>query len=174
MLFRSEFDTLEEYRADIRRDQAEKGEKKANSDFEDRVIEAVVNEAEIDLPVVMVEDQKNYNMKNMEMSLAYQGLELGRYLEYIGMSLDEFNKTFEERARKEVMLQLVIEKVAEVEEIQTTEEDIQKEIASRAEKNNQTLEEYREKVSERMIENMKDSLRSLKTIEFLSQNAVRT
>ena len=167
----SEFNTLEEYRADIRRDLTEKGESKAKTDFDDRVIEAVVEAAEVDLPAVMIEDQKNYNLKNLEMSLAYQGLELAQYMQMMGISLDDFNSSFEERARKEVILQLVIEKVGKVEDIQVTEEDIAKEIEDRAAKGKKTPEEYKEKLSERSLEAMKDSLKYLKTIDFICQSA---
>ena len=167
----SEFNTLEEYRADIRRDLTEKGESKAKSDFDDRVIEAVVDAAEVDLPAVMIEDQKNYNLKNLEMSLAYQGLEVAQYIQMMGISPDDFNNSFEERARKEVILQLVVEKVGKVEDIKVTEEDLEKEIEERAAKGKKTPEEYKEKLSERSLEAMKDSLKYLKTIDFICQSA---
>jgi trigger factor len=105
------------------------------------------------------------------MRLRYQGLELNKYLEIMGMDMASFREQFKERAEKEVKTQLVIEKVGIVEGIVPTEEDTDEEIKRIAENYRQTEEEFRQHLKPDDIEYIRNTLVAKKTVDFLLENA---
>ncbi|MCL2162921.1 MAG: trigger factor [Oscillospiraceae bacterium] len=167
----SEFETLDEFKADIRKNLHEKEQKKVDREFENAVVKAVADDAGIDVPEVMIESQFEYDMKNFEISLRYQGIDIDSYLMYTRVSRAEFEKTMRERARNEVISQLVLEKVSQLESIVASEDDINKEIAERAEKVKKDVEEYKALLSEREIDSIRDNLQVGKVVDFLVENA---
>ncbi len=129
----SEFDTLEELKEDIRRRQAEANEKKAASEFENKLIDAVIENMEAEIPAEMYEVRIDEMIRDFEYRLQSQGLNLDLYLQYSGLDKDSFRKTFEAQAQRQVKIRLALEKIVEVEGIEPTEEEIEKEYARLAE-----------------------------------------
>ena len=129
----SEFDTLEELKEDIRRRQAEANEKKAASEFENKLIDAVIENMEAEIPAEMYEVRIDEMIRDFEYRLQSQGLNLDMYLQYSGLDKDSFRKTFEAQAQRQVKIRLALEKIVEVEGIEPTEEEIEKEYARLAE-----------------------------------------
>lgn len=129
----SEFDTLEELKEDIRKRQAEANEKKAASEFENKLIDAVIENMEAEIPAEMYEVRIDEMIRDFEYRLQSQGLNLDMYLQYSGLDKDSFRKTFEAQAQRQVKIRLALEKIVEVEGIEPTEEEIEKEYARLAE-----------------------------------------
>jgi trigger factor len=167
----SEFDTLEEYKADIRKKLTESAEHKAKHETEDEVIKKVVENAKIDIPEVMVENRIDSIVRDFDYRLRYQGLELSKYLEIMGRTMEEFRSEFKERAADEVKTQLVLEKVKNTEEITATEEEINEELANLAKNYNQDVEEFKKNVSADDMEYVNALVTSRKTIDLLVENA---
>lgn len=167
----SEFNTLEEYKADLKKKLLENAEHQAHHENEDNVVKMVVENATVDIPLVMIDNRIEDLIYDFSMRLRYQGLELNKYLEIMGMDMASFREQFKERAEKEVKTQLVIEKVGIVEGIVPTEEDTDEEIKRIAENYRQTEEEFRQHLKPDDIEYIRNTLVAKKTVDFLLENA---
>lgn len=120
----SEFDTLEELKADIRTKMTTANEQKAKREYEDAVIFAVCENAKIDIPQVMVDKEIDIMLRDLEERLKYQGLDLNSYYEYTNNTEEKVREYMKENAEKRVKTDLVIGKIAEVEQIDATDEEI--------------------------------------------------
>jgi len=167
----SEFDTWEEYKADLRKKMTERAEHRAHHENEDNVVAKVVENATVDIPQVMIEKHIDNLVFDFGMRLRYQGLELDRYLEAMGMDMNTFREQFRNRAEQEVKTQLVIEKISKVEAIVPTDEDTEEEIKRMAENYKQTAEEFRKHLQPDDIEYIRSTLVAKKTVDFLVENA---
>ena len=129
----SDFDTLDALKEDIRKRLAEANEKTASDAFENKLIDTVIENLEGEIPEEMYEVQIDEMIRDFEYRLNQQGLELNMYLQYTGMNRDSFRKTFEAQAQRRVKVRLALEKIVELEKIEATEEEIEKEYARLAE-----------------------------------------
>lgn len=168
----SEFDTIEAYKEDIRKKLTESAEHKAKHETEDKIVDKVVENATVDIPKVMIDNRVDRLIYDFQMRLRYQGLDIDKYLEIMGMDAETFRKQFEKNAEKEVKTQLVLEKISQTEKIDASEEDIDGEIKRLAESYNQPFEDFRKHLREDDIEYIKSSCIVGKTIDFLVQNAI--
>jgi trigger factor len=167
----SEFDTLEEYKADIKKKLTEKAEHEAHHKDEDNVVDKVVGNAVVDIPAVMVERRVDSMVYDFDMRLRYQGLDLKKYLEIMGINVDSFREQFKERAEKEVKTQLVIEKISVVEGIVPTDEETNDEIKRIAENYKQSEEDFKQHLKPDDIEYIKNTIVARKTVDFLLEHA---
>lgn len=167
----SEFDTLEQYKEDLRKKLVENAEHKAHHENEDNVVEKVVENAIVEIPPVMVEKRVDDLIYDFEMRLRYQGLELQKYLEIMGMDMKAFREQFSKRAEQEVKTQLVIEKIGVEEAIIPTDEDTSEEIKKLAESYKQSEEEFRQHLKPDDIEYIRSNLIARKTVDLLLENA---
>lgn len=120
----SEFDTLDEVKADIRKKKEEANELKAKGEYEDAVVDAVSTNAKIDVPEIMVKKETDNMIKDLEMRLKYQGLDLESYYKYTNNTEEKVREYMKETAEKRVRVDLVVEKIAKVENITATEEEL--------------------------------------------------
>ncbi|MFZ5988121.1 MAG: trigger factor [Bacillota bacterium] len=167
----SEFDTLAEYKEDIRKKLEESAEHKAKHETEDRVINKVVENAAVEIPQVMIEKHIDSLMRDFDMRLSYQGLNLEKYLTIMGMDYNTFRSQFAVRAEKEVKTQLVLEKVSKVENVDASEEEVNEEIKKLAENYKQNEEDFKKHLRDDDIEYIKGTLVIRKTVELLVENA---
>jgi len=167
----SEFDTLEEYMNDIRATILKKNEEKASQDFENACIEKIMENATIDLPQVMIERRIDALINDMDMKLKYQGLDVKKYMEYVGMSEKDFREQHVERAGKEIRAQLCIEKISQIEAFDISQEEVDAEIEKIAEQYKQSAEELKKQLLEADIEHIKRDISMKKTIDFVVSNA---
>ncbi|ACL75187.1 trigger factor [Ruminiclostridium cellulolyticum] len=167
----SEFDTLEEYKNDLRNKLEESAKSKAERDNEESVIQAVVGNATVDIPNVMVEKHIDAMARDFDMRLRYQGLDLQRYLEIMGTDFEGFREQFRERAANEVKIQLVIEKISKVENVEATDADVEEEITKTAEAYKQPVEELKKTLRPEDLEYVKNDIAFRKTIKILVDNA---
>jgi len=165
----SEFDTLEEYKSDIRKKLEERASQEAERKYENEIIRKAVENAEVDIPEVMVERQINNILKRLEMALAYQGINMKSYMEIMGLDEKKMREDYRERALEEVKTDLVLEKIAQTEKIEASDEEVEKEIVEMAEKYNQKPEEFKKHLQNDDIEYIKDTIIRRKTIELMKQ-----
>jgi len=167
----SEFDTLEEYKNDIRATILKKNEEIATQKYENECIEKIMEGATIDLPNAMVERRIDALIQDMDMRLKYQGLDVKKYMEYMGMDEKEFRAQHAERAEKEVRAQLCIEKISQIEDFEITQEDLDAEIEKIAAQYKQTAEDLRKQLLEADLEYIKRDIAMKKTIDFIVASA---
>ena len=165
----SEFDTLEEYKADIKKKLEEKAQQEAERKYENEIIKKAVENAEVDIPEVMVERQIGNIIKRLEMALAYQGINMQSYMEIMGLDENKLHEEYRERAYEEVKTELVLEKIAQAEKVEASEEEIEKEIEEMAERYSQKPEEFKKHLQNDDIEYIKDTIIRRKTIELMKQ-----
>ena len=125
----SEFDTLEELRADLKNKLNEAAESKADFQFRQDLVDMAVGNAEVEIPEVMINTQLNETIRGMDNRLASQGINLETYLQYTNSSLPELREQMRPEAEKKVRTNLVLETIAKNEGIQATEEEIKEESA---------------------------------------------
>lgn len=167
----SEFDTLEEYKSDMRNKLEETAAHKAEHENEENVIRKVTENATIEIPKVMIEKQIDAMAKDFDMRLRQQGLELQKYLEIMGMDFEGFRGQFAERAENEVKVQLVIEKISEVENTEVSDEEADDEIKKMAEIYKQSAEDLKKSLRPEDMEYVKKDIAFRKTIKLLIENA---
>ncbi|WP_102401086.1 trigger factor [Haloimpatiens massiliensis] len=120
----SEFDTLEEVKADIRKKMEEANELRAKREYEEQVINAVCDNAKIEIPVVMVDKETDMMLKDLEMRLRYQGLDLETYYQYTDNTEEKVRDYMKETAEKRVKTNLTLEEIGKVEAVEVTEEEL--------------------------------------------------
>jgi trigger factor len=168
----SEFDTLDELKADIRKKREEESKRLEKQQYEDDVINKIVENATVDIPEVMVDAQINIMLRDFDYQLKYQGLNLEAYLQYMNMDMDKLKESYKEVAKSRVKSQLVLEKIAEAEGVAATEEDINAEIEKTAKHYQQDLEKFKATLKEDEVSYIKDGIIVQKTIDFLVENSV--
>jgi len=164
---------LDELKADIRKNLEERAEKSDKAAFEDATVRAVCDNAEVEIPEVMVDNEVETMAQDQAMRMSQQGIELDMYLNYIGQSMDEFRESLKPMARVRVKSALVIEAITEKINPEVTDEDYEKEIESMAEAYRMSAEDVKNAIGEDS-EFLKDSIRGRKTVEYLTSKAVKT
>ena len=168
----SEFDTLEELKEDIKRKKTEEAERIAKNEYENNVIKKVVENAKVDIPEVMIDNQIESMIRDFDYQLRYQGLDLDSYLKYMNISYEEMKESYKETAEDRVKTQLVMEAITKAENIEVTDEELESEIEKTAKQYNQEIEKFKKTLRERDIEYIKEGLQLQKTIDFLVDNSV--
>ncbi|NTV90886.1 MAG: trigger factor [Clostridiales bacterium] len=168
----SEFDTLAEYKEDIRKKLVERAEHNAEHQNEESVIEKVVANATVEIPEVMVSKRVDELVYDFAMRLQYQGLDIQKYMEIMGMDIDTFKGQFTKRAEQEVRVQIVLEKIAKEEKITIGEDEANAEFTKLAEGYNMERSEFIKQLRAEDISNIESSLKVKKAVEFLVSNAV--
>ncbi|MBS6475287.1 MAG: trigger factor [Clostridiales bacterium] len=166
----SEFDTLEDYKKDIAAKQKEKNDARAQTEFENALIDKICEEATVEIPDSMVQRQLDYQIRDMEMRLSYQGLKMEDYLKYTGTTMEQMRALYKDDAAATVKRQLVIEAIKNAENIAADEESIDKEIARYAEMFKKDAAEYKATLKEDELEYISESVAVNKTLEFIKAN----
>ena len=128
----SDFDTLDEYKADIRKKLQEKKEQDAKVENENNVIEKVVENAQMELPQPMVDTQAREMVENYARRLQSQGLNINDYMKYTGMTPEKLMEQMRPEAEKRIKTRLVLEKVVEVENVEVSDEKLDEQINERS------------------------------------------
>ena len=164
----SEFDTFEEYKADVAKKLREANKAKAKQEMEDSIIDKVVEGTEIDIPEVMIENSIEGSLRDFATQLSYQGLDFKQYLQYTGSTVDSIKEQFRPDAEKKVKTSLVLEKIAKTENIEATDKDVDEVINKYAEQTKMSVDEVKKYIK---VEDIKESKIIEKTIDFLVKNA---
>jgi trigger factor len=167
----SEFDTLEEYKNSIRENLQKNLEEESKINFENEVLEKVAQNATLEIPEVMIHNRIDEMVKDLERNLKNQGVNLEMYMKILGMDETKIREDFKERAEKEVKVSLVIEEISKVENIQMTDEDLDKRVEEISEKYKETAENIKKVIEQDGKEAISSDIIFRKTIDLLVQNA---
>jgi trigger factor len=167
----SEFDTLEEYKASIKTELEESSKESAEAAQRDKVIEAVAALIDVDIPEKMIDGEVDGMLKDFDQQLKYQGLSLEQYIQFTGGKIDDLKVQMRPDALMRVKTGMVIDKVAEQENLVASDEEIDAEIARIAEIQNKTVEETKKIFEQNDFEYIKENLKSKKAVDFLVSQA---
>ena len=167
----SEFDTLAEYREDVKKNLTEKKEKEAASAKENAAVEKAVENAQMDIPDAMVLTQARQMVDDFGRRMQQQGLTLEQYFQYTGLTLDKMIEDSKPQALKRIQTRLVLEKIAEVENIQPTEEEVDEEISKMAEMYKMEADKLKGLFGEAEMTQMKKDMAVQKAVTFLAEEA---
>ena len=164
----SEFDTLAEYKADLKAKIQKRKEAEADRVFEGKLADALVEKLEVALPEAMVNAEAENMLRDYDMNLRQNGLDLKTYLKYTGKELNDLREDFKPRAEKQLKLRLALEKIAQKENLSVTEEEIKKEIADLAAAYNMSADDVKAYVAKEDLEN---DLLSRKAMDLVKSTA---
>ncbi len=163
----TEFESLEELKNDIKAKLQEKADSEAKEEMKNAVVNAIAEKVEIEIPKSMIESQIDRQLEEINMQLSYQGWSLEKFAELSGQSIDEIREARREEAEKLVKNTLIIEKIAELENVEVTEEDVDKDMENFAKIYNMDLAKIKSAIGEAEIEGIKNRLKNEKTVELL-------
>jgi len=165
----TEFETVEEYRNDIKTKLEEAAAKQAEASFENALMEKLIEKVDSPIPNCMFESRIDAIVNNFNQQLRQQGMDLKLYFQYTGMDMDSFRETYRDRAENEVKLRLALEKIAELENIEISDEEINNSLAELAASNNMDVETIKSFIpyNEYVLD-----LRVQKAVELVKENAV--
>lgn len=168
----SEFETLEEFKADLRQKLEEQAKQEEENYKRDRVAEKAAEKAEIDIPQVMIDHEVEHMVQDFEQRLRFQGLDLDNYFKFTGSSMEQLKEQFKEDAEKRVRISLTIEAIGKAENIEVTEEDIDKELDKMAELYSQDKEQLKKVFqSQGSLDRIKTDIQFRKTLDFLVEHS---
>ncbi len=167
----SEFDTLDELKADLKAKTLERKQKAADEEVENDLVSQIVDSIKGEIPEAMFENRLNQSVEEFAYRLQSQGLDLQTYLKYTNSTIDDFKATFRPQAEGQVKFRLALEKIVELEKIEATEDEINAQIEKMAADYNMTADQIKAAVPASEI--AKD-LAVGKAIDFIKENAVIT
>lgn len=167
----SDFNTLDEYRANIRKELEEQAEENFKNEKQTVVLKKAMENAEIDIPKAMIEEELNYLMQQVRYRMAYSGVNMEDYLKYTGTTLQKFRENYRAQAEAEVRKDLVVDAIVKTENIEVTDDELNKEIEKYAKEAGKTDEEYRKTLNDDMLANIREYLKREKVPEMLVSNA---
>lgn len=168
----SEFETLADYKADVKKKLEETAENKAKVETENAIIAKVVENAEFEVPEAMKEAQIDRMINDFAQRMQYQGMNLDMYFQYTGLTMEMLRAQFDKQAVDQINSSLVLEAIMNKEGIETGPEELELELVDMSKKYNMELDKLKELISEPEMENMKKDLAIQKTITMLVNNAV--
>lgn len=168
----SEFDTMEQFRADVKAKLEKAAEDKAKAETENRVVEKAIESAKFEIPDAMLEAQIDNIARDFEQRLSYQGMNLDMYLQYTGQNMEAFRAQFADQAKKQVEGSLVLEAIQKAEGIEAGPEETELHLVDMSKKYNMELDKLKELLGDAEMESIKNEIALQKTIEMLVNNAV--
>ena len=167
----SEFDTLAEYRENVKKTLTEKKEKEAETAKENAAIDKAIENAQMDIPELMIQTQCRQMMDDFGRRMQSQGLSMEQYFQFTGMTADKMMEDMKPQALKRIQTRLVLEKIAEVEDIQITEEETDAEIAKMAEAYKMEADKIKEILGDEQLEQLKKDLAVQKAVTVVAETA---
>ena len=167
----SEFDTLAEYKEHVKTNLVERKENEAKRAKEDAAVDKAIENAQMDIPEAMLKTQCRQMLDDFSRRMQSQGLSMEQYFQFTGMTADKMMEDMKPQALKRIQTRLVLEKVAEVENIQPTEEEVNEEIAKMAEAYKIEADKLKELLGERELEQMKKDMAVQKAVTVIADAA---
>lgn len=167
----SEFDTLDEYKADIKAKLEESAQARAGYEQRNAMLETIYNATEIDIPPVMIEDQVQSMLAELEQQIRYQGMDMTAYLKYTGKTMSALQEGLKPDAEKKVKSRLILEAIAKAEKIEPSQEEIETELTEMAAMYRMELEKLKENFGPENQKYLEQDIRLKKTVDFLIENA---
>ena len=168
----SEFDTLAEYKEDVKKNLTEKKAEDARRAKEDAAVDKVIENAQMDIPEAMIETQTRQMLDDFARIMQSQGLSMEQYFQFTGQSVEKMMEDMKPQALKRIQTRLVLEKIAEVENIQPTEEEVNEEISKMAEMYKMEADKLKDLIGENEMEQMKKDMAVQKAVTLVADAAV--
>ena len=168
----SDFDTLEEYKADVRKKVEEKKAADAKAKKEDAVIEKIIEGATMEIPDAMVETQAERMVDEFAQRLQMQGLSMEQYMQFTGGNVQAMVEQSKPQALKRIQSRLVLDAVVAAENLTATDEEVDAELAKMAEQYNMEVEKLKEMFAEEDMKSIRDDLAVQKAVELVTDAAV--
>ena len=168
----SEFDTLEEYKEDVKKGIADKKADAARQEKQEKIITQVVENAEMDIPDPMVTTQARQMMDQFAQQMQMNGLSMAQYFQFTGLTADSLLEQMKPQALRNIQNRLVLEAIAEAENFEASEEEVEAEFAKLAEKYGMTVEKIKELFADEQKEGIKSDLAAQKALDLITEAAV--
>jgi len=168
----SEFDTIEELRADIKAKLTEQGTMRAELETKDLILEKIYEANEFDVPEVMVEDQLEEMLKEFEREIKQKGFKLEQFFQITGQAPNELREKIKVDARKRVKMKLIIQNIARIQGFTASEEETEEELKKMAEQYGMEEDKLRDVLGEFQIKLLKDDIKNKKAVDYIYSNAV--
>lgn len=168
----SEFDTLDEYKADIKATLQVKKEKAAKNTKEGLVIDKIIENASMEVPDPMVETTKEQMVQEFAQQISYQGLSIEQYFQFTGMSKEKFLESATPEALRRIQSRLVLEAIAKAEDIQVTEEELEEELKKMTEMYQMDLEQLKGLVGDSEKKAIMQDIAVQKAVDLVTEAAV--
>ncbi len=165
----TEFDTVDELKADFKAKLEEAEKNKADAEVESKLMDTVIENMTAEIPEIMYEHRIDDMVNDFGHRLSSQGLNIEMYLQYTGMEMESFRKTFAEQAEKQVKLRLALEKIASIENIVSSDEEAEAEFVKLAEAYKMEIEKVKAYIA---VEDIKKDIAVGKTVDFIKEQAV--
>lgn len=165
----SEFSTLDELKEDLKQQLAESKQKKVEEEFENAVMDKVLEGMTADIPEQMIDMRIEENIRDFDYRLSFQGMSLERYLQYTGMELGAFRETFREQAEKQVRMRLALDEIVKRENITVDAETVENEYKRLADTYNMGIEAVKKAIDPETLES---DLKANKAIDLVKENAL--
>lgn len=167
----SEFDTLDELKADSKAKLQKTKEERADREIENMLVQMAADNATVEIPEPMIENQLENMISDFEYQLKHQGLDLENYLKFTNMTMDALKEQMHPDAKSRVLNSLVIENISKAENIEATEEDLQSELEKMAESYKMEIDKLKTSLRDSDMEYIKDTIVARKTVKFIKENA---
>ena len=167
----SEFETMDEYKADLKAKLSETKQQQATTENENNVVEKVVSNASMEIPEAMIEEQVNGTLEDYARRMRSQGLTMEQYMQFTGMTADRLKEEIRPQAEKRIRTRLVLEAVVEAEKLEASEDAVEAEIRKMADNYKMEPDRAKELLGEEGIRRMKEDLAVQEAIDFLVAEA---
>ena len=165
----TEFETVDEYKADVRKKLEEHAEKHADDEVEGKILDKVIENMTAEIPQVMFDNRVNEMMMDLEQRLAPQGITMEMYCQFTGQDIESVKKAYKEQAEKQVKLRLALEKIAQLENIEVTDDEATEEMQKIADQYKMKIEQVKQYINE---EDVKKDIAVGKAVEIVKNSAV--
>ena len=166
----SEFDTLDEYKADVKAKLVKTAEEKAKRDMENALLDKIAENTEIKIPDAMIEEQIEDMIQEFEYRIAYQGMKVEDYYKYTNSSRDELRLRYNAEAQKQVKMRLIFGAIIKAENIKAEQAEIDAKIADFAKGANKTVDEFKKTMHPEQASYIENDIIMNKMIDFLMAN----
>ena len=166
----SEFDTVDEYKADVKAKLEEKKQNEIKRAYQDEAIDKIVDKSTMELPDAMIDTQCENMINQFAQQMAQQGLSMDQYLQFSGLTIDQLKEQVRPDAITRIKSSLVLEQIAKEENIEITDEDVDAEIEKMAKMYNMEADKLKEYMGEDEKENMKQDLAVQKAVELITES----
>ncbi len=165
----SEFNSVEEYKADIRAKLTERREKTVENKLENDLIDALIANTQVEVPACMIDQEVDAQVRDYEYRLSSQGISIDMYFQYTGMTMEQLRESLKADAEKQVKVRLALGKVAKAEKLKALKKDLEAEYKKIASGYNVDIDTVKSSIPE---ENISEDIVLRKAIDFIKENAV--
>ena len=166
----SEYNTFAEYKDSIVKELNDRAAKNNEITVENALVEKAVENASMDIPQAMINEQTNYLLREMQMRMAYQGLKMEDYLKYTGQTIQQLADMYKGEAEHRVKVELTLEAIRKAEGIEPTDEDVAKQIAEQAERMGQSVEDFEKTLTDEQRGYLRDTAAIQKVVDLMKQD----